>query len=401
MVRMSRIAVGAACVLLAGVLTACSGVAGTPTAGELDVRRLEVGPYPVDRHKYDQNSSGKGALLEGMRMADVVPPAVKVDSSLIYGRGNTVFTDSETAIDFLANVSKPIVEKRKMIAGYAASGADQPDPEGTTRPAEGTTAITTVVLRFPDESTAETAARELEDADIGVSPDNRKLLSTKYPDAFLHWRPGVANVGAFHAYKSFVISLFVARPRADSADLISWVDKTLAVQLPVLDGFQPTPADKLDSLKVDPEGLLARVVVQDRKEHTPDAQKFAIYGPNNFIHDSDDEGRAAKLMEETGVDKTAHVSAGSVFRARDEAAAQRLVPGLITDAGDTFDPISAPDDVPGAKCLKLNSKGDTERDYKYRCYVPYKRFVGLVTSDKESDVRQKVAAQYALLANSL
>ncbi|WP_194817410.1 hypothetical protein [Nocardia sp. XZ_19_385] len=401
MVRMSRIAAGAGCLLVTAMLTACSGVAGTPTAGELDVRKLEVGPYPVDRHKYDQNSSGKGALLEGMRMSDAVPPAVKVDSSLIHGRGNTVFADTEKAIDFLANVSQPILEKRKMVAGYAASGADQPDPEGSTRPAAGTTAITTVVLRFPDESAAKNAAKELEDADIGVSPDNRKLLSTKYPDAFLHWRPGIANAGAFYAHKSFVISLFVARPRADSSDLISWVDKTLAVQIPVLDSFQATPADKLDSLKVDPDGMLARVAVQDRKEHTPDPQKFAIFGPNHFVHDSDDEGRAAKLLAETGVDKTAHVSAGSVFRARDDAAAQQLLPGLITEAGDKFDSISAPEDVPGAKCLKLNSKGDTERDYKYRCYVQYKRYVALVTSDKEPDVRQKVAAQYALLANSL
>ncbi|MEV0252196.1 hypothetical protein AB0H76_36810 [Nocardia sp. NPDC050712] len=401
MVRMSRVAVGAACLLVAGMLTACSGVAGSPTAGELDVRTLEVGPYPVDRHKYEQNSSGKGAVLEGIRMADAVPPTVKIDPSLIHGRGNTVFTDIDTAVDFLANVSAPILEKRKMVAGYAASGADQADPDGSTRPASGTTAITTVVLRFPDESAAKSAAKELEDADISVSPDNRKLLSTKYPDAFLHWRPGVANVGAFHAYKSFVISLFVARPRADSTDLISWVDKTLAVQTSVLDTFQPTPADKLDSLNVDPDGMLARVAVQERKEHEPDPQKFAAYGPNHFVHDSEDEGRAIKLLESTGVDKTAHVSASSVFRARDEAAAQQLIPGLITEAGDKFDSISAPDDVPGAKCLRLNSKGDSERDYKYRCYVQYKRYVGLVTSDKEPDVRQKVAAQYALLANSL
>ncbi|MFC9892372.1 hypothetical protein ACFVMC_01645 [Nocardia sp. NPDC127579] len=401
MVRMSRVAIGVACVLVAGTLSACGGVAGSPTAGELDVRKLEVGPYPVDRHKYDQSSGGKGAMLEGMRMADAVPPTVKIDSSLVVGRGNTVFTDTETAIDYLANVSKPILERRKMIAGYAASGADKPDPKDSKRPAAGTTAITMVALRFPDESAAESAAKELEDADIGVSPDNRKLLSTKYPDALLHWRPGIANVGAFYAHKSFVISLFVARPRADSTDLINWVEKSLAVQIPALDSFQATPADRIDGLKVDPQGLLARVAVQERKEHTPDPQRFAIYGPNNFIHDSRDESRAAKLLTDTGVDQTAHVSASSVFRARDEAAAQQLLPGLIVEAGEKFDPIGAPEDVPGAKCLKLNDKGDTERDYKYRCYVPYKRYVGLVTSDKEPDVRQKVAAQYALLANSL
>ncbi|MFI6045101.1 hypothetical protein ACIA8C_25960 [Nocardia sp. NPDC051321] len=57
--------------------------------------------------------------------------------------------------------------------------------------------------------------------------------------------------------------------------------------------------------------------------------------------------------------------------------------------------------MPGAKCLQLNSKGNPDREYKFRCYVSYKRYVGVVTSDKEPDVRQKVAAEYALLANSL
>ncbi|MCP2289271.1 hypothetical protein ACFYT3_19405 [Nocardia amikacinitolerans] len=401
MVRTSRIAILAACVAVAGALTGCGSVAGTALPGELDVRNLAVGTYPVDKHAYDQDSNGDGALLEGMRMSEAVVPTVRIDPSLTFGRGSTVLADTEAALDFVANVSKPVLDNRKMVTGFAASGSDKADPAGQTRPAADATAITNVVFRFPDEATAKLAARELEDADIGVSDQNRRLGSTKYPDAYLHWRPGVPNVGAFLAHRQFVISLFVQRPRADSTDLVNWVDKTFAAQVPALDKFQPTPVDKLDTLKVDPEGLLARVAVADRSGHSPDPVSFAIYSGNHGVHSSDDQAATQRLIEETGVDKIAIVDASSVTRTRDSDAAQKLLTGLIDTAGDQFDPANAPNDVPGAKCLQLNSKGDPEREYKYRCYVPYKRYVGVVTSDKEPDVRQKVAAQYALLANSL
>lgn len=401
MVRRQRWAIVVATIVTAGVLAGCSSVAGTALPGEPDVRTLEVGPYAVDRHRYDQESGGAGALLEGMRMSEAVVPTIQIDPSLVYGRGSTVVADSEEALKFLANVSKPVLDNHDMIVGFAASGADKADPPGQTRPGNDTTAITTVVLRFRDEATAKLAARELEDADMGVSPDNRRLGSTEHPDAYLHWRPGIASVGAFLAHREFVISLYVQRPRADSDDLVTWADKTFDAQVPALDRFQPTPADKLDTLKVDPENLLARVVVDDRSDLEPDARAFAIFGANQGIHAADDEAAVARLFEETGTDKIAVAEASSVTRARDAEAAVKLLDGLIESVSDLFDPLPAPNDVPGAKCLQLNSSGDPEREYKYRCYVPYKRYVGLVTSDKEPDVRQKVAAQYALLANSL
>ncbi|MBF6251542.1 hypothetical protein IU443_09005 [Nocardia farcinica] len=401
MVRTSRIATIVAWVAAAATLAGCGAVSGTALPAEPDVRRLEVGTYPVTRHSYDQNSAGKGALLEGMRMSEAVVPTVTIDPSLKFGRGSTVLTDSEHALDFLAKVSKPVLDNRKFVTGFAASGADEPDPAGETRPAPDTTAVTDVVLRFPDEATAKLAARELEDADIGVSPENQRLGSTKYPDAYIHWRPGIANVGAFIAHRQFVVSLFIQRPRADSTDLVKWIDKTLDAQLPALDRFQPTPVDRLDTLKVDPDGLLARVVVAERTDREPDPADFAIYGPNHAVHVSDDESATLRLVEQTGADKIAVVDAGSVTRVRDAEAAPRLIDGMIDTAGEQFDPIDAPKDVPGAKCLQLNDRGDLEREYKYRCYVPYKRYVGIVTSDKEPDVRQKVAAQYALFANSL
>ena len=106
--------------------------------------------------------------------------------------------DSEQALDFVAKVSKPVFDNHHLIIGYAASGADKPDPSGQKSPARDATSVTDAVFRFADPATAKAVARELEDTDIAVSPDNRPLTSKKYPEALVHWRPGVPTVGNLH-----------------------------------------------------------------------------------------------------------------------------------------------------------------------------------------------------------
>lgn len=400
MVRISRIALCLSTVTAAGLLAACS-IPGAPVAGEPDVRKLEVGKYEVDRHAYDVDPAGHGAVLEGIRMADAVVPSVDIDPSLSHGRTSRVLTTVDDTIGLLAEVSRPVLTNRKFLTGYVSAGADRADPRGETLPVDDATAVTTVVLRFPDQGAAAAAAKELEDVDIGVSPDNQKLSSTKFSDAYLHWRPGVPSVGAFLAHDEFVISLYVQRPRADSADLVSWVDKALTAEVPLLDRFQATPTAELDSLPVDPEGLLARLVVDDRSDRTPDPLRFAVYGPNRMLQAADDQPTRKQLIQETGLDRSAVVDSSLLHRLRDADAARTFMTGLLDSAGAEYDPIGAPNDVPGAKCLRLNAAGDKETEYAFSCFVTYKRYVAVVSSDLEPDVRQKVAAQYALLANSL
>ncbi|MEV0333018.1 hypothetical protein [Nocardia sp. NPDC050717] len=394
-----RIASALCCAALTAVLTGCA-VSGTPVAGEPDVRGLETGTYATDRHSYDDTAGEEGALVEGMRMSAAVVPAVRIDPSLSHGRGGTVIPDVERALDFVANVSKPVLENRKFVTGYAALGSDKPDPVGQTRPADDTTAVTTALLRFPDAGAATLAARELEDVDLAVSPENRKLASTKYPEAYVHWRPNVPTIGAFLAHEEFVISLFIQRPRADSADLTAWVDKTLAAELAQLATFTATPMGDLADLPVDGERLLARAVVEDRSGLDPDQHSFAVYSPAHLVNNADDQAARQRLIESAGAEHIALVDGGSVTRVRDLAGAQALMTGLIDSSGH-YDALPAPTDIPGAKCLQLNDDGDSEEEYKYRCYVPYKRYLGIVSSDQEPDVRQKISAQYALLANSL
>ncbi|MFC8046796.1 hypothetical protein [Nocardia sp. NPDC057353] len=397
---MSRIALCLSTLTAAGLLAGCS-VPGVPVAGEPDVRKLEVGKYEVDRHAYEVSADGHGTVLEGIRMADAVAPAIDIDPSLSHGRSSRPLLTVDDTIGLLAAVSRPVLENRKFLVGYVGAGADRADPKGENLPTADATAVTTVLLRFPDQGAAAAAARELEDADIAVSPENQKLSSAKFSDAYLHWRPGVPSVGAFMARGEFVISLFVERPKAESADLVEWVDKTLSAQVPLVDRFDATPAADFDELPVDPDGMLARAVVEDRTGLTPDPSVFAVYGPNLMLHTVDDQAARQRLIRDTGLDRSAVAYSSTVHRLRDADGARAFMDGLLADPGAQYDPISAPNDVPGAKCLRLNEAGDMEMEYAYNCFVTYKRYLAVVSSDSEPDVRQKVAAQYALLANSL
>lgn len=396
--RPFRTALVFSCAAVLGLLTGC-GVQGTPTAAEIDVRTLDVGPYAVDRHSYDGSAAGKGALLEGMRMSQAVVPSLRVDPSLIVGAGGRVVVDSTDATRrLLAAVSKPVLDRNKMVVGYVAAGSDKP---GSLDSAAQSTTVTDLVLRFPDEAGARQAARELEDVDFGVAPDlNRKLTLPKYSDAYIHYRPGIPTIGTFMAYKQFVISLFIERPRAEESDLLAWVQKTLDAQVPALDRFQPTPQRGLDALPIDTDGLLARAVVRDRANRTPDPDRFAVYAAPAFVHISSDEATRQRLVDDTGLDAIAVADNSSVMRVRDADAGSRLINGLIAGSGRQYDPADAPHGVPGAKCLSLNKSGDSQKDSKFRCYVPYRRYVEVVNADSRDDVDRRVGAAYALLANS-
>lgn len=384
------------------VLVGC-GVSGTPVAAEIDVRTLDVGSYAVDKHTYQQTAGDQGATAEAMRMSRAVVPAIAIDPSLKVGLGgHVVLDDTEATHSLLAGVSKPILDREGLITGYSAAGADRADDPGTSIATADTTSVTMFVMRFADTDTATRTARELEDADFGVAPDvNKKLTLSKYPDAFIHWRPGISNIGAFLAHKEFVISLFIQRPHPEQDDLLAWVQKSLDAELPVLDAFRPTPKDQLANLPVDPDGLLARAVVHDRDSTTPDRDRFATYGPNDFINIAADESARQSMVTDTGLDAIGIADTSTVMRVRDAAAGGRLITALVSASGSDYSPIDAPSTLPGAKCLQLSTSDVHSNSAAYRCYIPHGRYVEVIISNSRSDMQKKAAAAYALLANSM
>ncbi|MEV6069560.1 hypothetical protein AB0L82_23690 [Nocardia sp. NPDC052001] len=394
--RATRVLTALTCLALTATLSGCAQK-GKAVAGEMDVRTLDAGTYAVNRFTYDRNSNGNGPMLEGMRMASAVVPTVQIDPSLKIGRGGIVLTNINdvVTVSHLSSSAKPVLQNRGFVAGFAMSGSDLPDPAGSNAPDPASTTATIRLLRFPSADNAKLAAKELEDADFGVALDqNKKLTLADYPDAFSHWRPGVGSIGVVMARKEFVISIFISRPKAEQGDLLSWAKKTLDAEVPVVDAFAPTPADQIDALPVDPDRLLARILVPDRDSHTPDPDNFAVYGANMLIHPAGDESLRQRLVNDTGMDAMALTKDGYLFRTRDARGGIDLTAGLISSLGETA--IGAPDKVPDTKCVQHRADSTS-----YRCYVVYKRYVGVVTGSSPDEVQKKATAQYVLLANSL
>ncbi|MGW4244711.1 DUF7373 family lipoprotein [Nocardia sp. NPDC004722] len=394
MSRPARVVTAVTCLALTALLAGC-GKSGTAVPGELDVRTLDTGTYPVNRYSYDNANGGKGPTLEGIRMTAAVAPTSLVDSKLNIGRGGVVLStvDDVLNVSHLSTAVKPVLTNRGFIAGFAASGSDRsdigdnPDPNGTT--------ITTRALRFPSADNAKLAARELEDADFNVALNlNQKLTLPDYPDAYAHWRPGVPNIGVTMARKDMVISLFIVRPSADQKDLLNWAKKSLDAEVPLIDAFNETAADQISQLPVDPDRLLARTLVADRDKKTVDPENFAVFPANWLVLYADDMGYWTKLVADTGVDETSVADGNFIIRVRDAKAGGDFVTGMISNLQEQK--ANAPDKVPDTVCTHRNSDKTPSR-----CYVRYKRYVAVVNGTSDADVQKKAAAQYALLANSL
>jgi hypothetical protein len=382
---------------VAVVVSGC-GMRGIAVPSEIDVRTLDVGPYLVNRFSYPQDADGNGPLLEGERMAAAMVNGNQIDPSLSVGRGGEVEINPATIVHQggMSEVSIPILQQHQLITAYVMGVADRPDPSGQSHPGPDATSVTIRLLRFPDADTAKLAGRELEEADFDVAQnDNRRLYLTQYPDALIHWRPGVANIGLFMPHNEFVVAIFLQRPAADSDNLLTWAHKTLDAEVPVLDGFHPTPAGDVGSLKVDPDGMLARIAVQSRSDRHPDGGHFAVYGPSYWVQNNTDIAQAGRITTDTTLQSVSGIESQLLFRTAAPQGASVLQDRLLQQLPINAEQISGPPSVPDTSCRHRSDTG------VYFCFVRYKRYVAYLNSKDQADVMHRTAAEYALLANSL
>ncbi|WP_157555203.1 DUF7373 family lipoprotein [Nocardia crassostreae] len=355
----------------------------------------------MSKHRYEHTAGTDGALAEGIRMAEAVVLTSRIDFTLPVGYNAKVLLTPVEVEEFgmVAGASTSVLERHRMLVGYGTSGGNEPETE------EGIPSTATIVssalLRFPSAAAAATAAVELENTDFGVAADqNVTLHLAEYPAAYIHWRPGIANVGVYLAHDEFVLSLLIERPFAEEHDLLEWVRKTLDAQLPVLEKFRPTAESDLDDLPLDPEGLLARTVTRDRGVRVPEVNSFAVYGINDFVHRVGDQARWVSLFERTGTDAIAYMNDDLLLRARDPDAAHALADGFAALFRDNYSRIDGPSGAPDVKCTSVRNVANPENYWVNKCFVVYRRYVAVLNGDDRSDLLQRAAAQYALFANS-
>ncbi|MBF6171354.1 DUF7373 family lipoprotein [Nocardia blacklockiae] len=399
---------------LAATLSACNAtLAGTAQPGEVDIRKLDVGSYPIEPVDiYADYRPGFYQMddVAAMRLSDFVATAEDVDPRLIYGGDAGSFTAG--AMDSLVgrtDLTEPIAKGNKMLFGFKSEGADRStyilDSGWPTvsRSTPDATTVNMIVMQFPDADSAQRSADEFYAADFDANKDsNQPLPLAKYPKAHSHWRPTGTAARTFAAHGSYVVTAVVSVPKPDPSGLTTLTEKAIDTQFGLLDQLKPVSDEEALHLPWDEDHILSRTLNPD-EVYKPGLVGYpGIYGRRGILQLMPDRAQARKTFETIGADRFAVTDAALLARAKDTESAKKAVtePLVIHSMAKKAD---APPNVPDSTCVEnrtgTGSSAQT-RVKRFTCIVAYRQYVSYLNAAQLLDAQQRAAAQYALLANS-
>ncbi|WP_455749578.1 DUF7373 family lipoprotein [Nocardia fluminea] len=409
---MATIAIGAA---------GCgSVVAGTGTAGEVDVRTLDVAKYPVEPIDtiYEYSPSMRTAqMLAAYRLAGSMALGTDIDPEFKYGAGNAL-TSPGIATLYLSKATRDVLQDNKMLYGWANGSTDKEEYDViSNRAADNSLSdlqreklkarfSSITVLQFADDKTAERVAKDISNADFAVAAnDNKPISLPNYPAATSHRRPGVPTLGSTLAHGRYVIYIHVGVRDDDVTQLTALAEKTYRAQILLLDKLPAlSPADML-RLPPDPDGMLRRAL-NPKMSPTVDDLEYFTHDRIGYYQANRKQQLNDSLFAETGADRFTRSWGTELVRTRDEVAAETLRDKVIELLVPSSELADSPPQLPDTKCAKntdprLNDKFvDTGERKRFLCAVQYRRYVAIVDANQIQDAHQRAAAQYALFANS-
>ncbi len=403
------------------VLVGCgSNVDGYPLAGEIDIRKLDVGNYPTDpfdvRANQEHGPAG-GKTLAMVRLADAIALGTEIDSSLVYGDMGGPAVSPTNGAEVLSKAVRPALARNGELLSVTTASSSQPLPSaskydvsdnfrpfGSVKGIPDATAVNITVLQFPDQQRAQTAAEQMEAADFDVAADqNARFSLSGYPEAKAHWRPGVPSIAATLAHGQYVMNVFVQLAKSDIDAMKALATKAFDVQIPLLNGLAPLSARDMLHLDYDPDGMMRRTL-HPANYLSLAAKQEMVHGARSYLQFTADRAPWKKLFDEQGVDRVSMATNGAqLMRARDPKAATALWSGIKPlQPGSVETPSGVPDVFCGENPNPNKDEYETAWDSKnrYYCTLRYDRYVARVASSQLSDLHQRAAAQYALLAKS-
>ncbi|MBU3061521.1 hypothetical protein KO481_08285 [Nocardia sp. NEAU-G5] len=405
------------------LLTGCgSTVPGTPTAGEIDVRHLAVGRYPVVPldattsydHYYD-----KGKSLAAIRLAGHVALGLDIDPRLKFGAGADGLTHDYDMNDALSDAGAAAAVRDKVLFGFT-SGSTDIEPPGAVYTLPNATLLTLTVMQFAGDDDAAHAAADIESTDFGSAPDrNRPESLDKYPAAHSHSQQGTPVLESTIAHGHYAVSAVVQIPGGDVGTMKALTEKAFDKQAALLDTLPPLSPVEIIKQDMDTNGMLRRLLNTDGRWYA-DPRYLASYDLRGFLHFQMEQESAKALytslginefgvsdsyhrtlgdyipqglghLFQSGVDRNDH---GDVLYRSASTERAREVWSKILNAPDSN---MSPAGVPDTKCTQLPSRYNVKN---FTCAVRYRQYVALVWSPQIDDAHQRAAAQYALLANS-
>ncbi|MDD4865700.1 MAG: hypothetical protein PHQ28_00785 [Mycobacterium sp.] len=344
-----------------------------------------------------------GRRVEAQRMAESVAGPWQVDPALLSPTNSEIAPTSAIAdparLSMLVRGDSiaAIAAAHHFVAGFVSGRATVP-PAGQPA-ADKPKVLDNAVLRFPSSQDASDAAAAMADADVATArPGN--ITATRLPIprsvttlAYVAPLSGGFEASAFTAHGPYVLFQFAGTK--DSADATGeLIAKTLDLQAPMVDHFQPTPLDQLAALPADPTGLLARTVPAP----DPDVNHAAVYLPHGSLHFRADPIATQGMYTDAGV---GHVAADrtTVYEAVDATGAQRAADGLThTDVPFLhYHPAAGMNGLPSAHCFERPPDVADLGAVRFLCIATADRYAFKATAAQEVDAHQLIAAQYLML----
>ncbi|MFE3192968.1 hypothetical protein ACFXHA_28425 [Nocardia sp. NPDC059240] len=376
--------------VLAAAATGCGETAGAaPDYGHYLAHRVD-GDY--DRVP----SRARGILAESLRLGEHIVYPADIDPDLSQGHGGGVVADFQGVTQTLSTPQQQALKRYSVLGGFAVLASNKSYLDNST-PRKF---LSVAVLAFPDPATAASAAADMEHADFQANTDNVPVTIDPVPTAISHWRPGVANVGSWLAWKSLVIRVLAELPAPDLGPLTDLVARTYQRQEAALESYTPTSATDLPALALDSDALLPRLVKTG--DYLPDDKDFAVYGPHAYAVLSRTPGADAAEYTTRGVTAIAVSHNKHLFRTRDAAAAADLARTLSTrDDTSQYRPVRGVSGQSDTTCAEASKPdGLILQPRRFRCLVVRDAFVAMVYANTDIEVRQLAAAQFAVMGDA-
>ncbi|MEV0252203.1 hypothetical protein AB0H76_36845 [Nocardia sp. NPDC050712] len=367
--------------------------ADTPT---LDIARLDSGNYPtVPRDMETVRYDLSGAGLEAVRIGDLTPLPFEIDGKYSFQRLINVDrrTTRESTPQLYSLTEAEFFDLAPgFVTGWGASA------ERRDSPSLGS-GVGYEILRFESADLATAAARRLAARQAANLPGDAVPL-TGFPGAQAKWSPSKKYLDTWTPRNELVLYVHVEDPISEppeSGPLAEFTQEALEKLTEALGGYQPTPVDRLNSLPMDPQGVLGRAMPME-EQHKRDGHDQSLVMPRQAaVHFELQPALAKAAFDDAGVDLVAFAES-RVYRARDADSAARLMAAFIAHRSNGWQPIAEPPNMPGVQCFITKEKQPYADRYPPSCFVAYDRFVARVTGKNAQELHQKAAAQYKLLA---
>ncbi|MFD3507551.1 hypothetical protein [Nocardia sp. NPDC058666] len=382
----------AAMLVAVGCSSEPSGDAAAPEP-VVDLAKLDVGPYPrVAREITTTPSWALARYLEGMRLSSVLPLPVEIDPQFVVPQpGSRAFPRPG---ENLAKTFRDTFDEdtKGLVAGFFTGARSHEDPSISQE-------LSVHAMLFESVGAAQSAAVALHRRGHGPDVVAEPIKSTRHPDALMLWRDDEQRVTGWMATGRFVVKVTsrseenVELKISDQAAVLPIADKALTVTAERLAAHTPTPVDRLQSIPVDPDKMLARTLPIGR-ETGADPVFPVVRDGHGALHGALDFANTRRGYEQAGVDRVSE-DKSTVYRTRDAAGARQL---LVESGHDKFlRTVQTPAGLAAATCYESLRPKTVSR---YYCTVSHDRYAAVVSSNQIADAQQAISAQYAILVST-